>query len=64
MYDASLSTILLGDGKLNWINPSPITNNIIIDGDARYIKKAKTSSGEIIVVTNNNGPLQFFRIKN
>lgn len=63
MYDASFSTILLGDGKLNWTNLSPVANNLIIDGDARYVKKVKTTNGEMLAVTNNNGPLQLFRVK-
>jgi hypothetical protein len=58
-YDASIGTILLGDGNFNWL-PAP-NNGFIADGDARYINRIRTAGLPIIAITNNDGPLQFFR---
>jgi hypothetical protein len=58
-YDASIGTILLGDGNLHW-QPAP-NNSFIADGDARYIGRIRTVGQPIISISNNNGPLQFFR---
>jgi hypothetical protein len=58
-YDASIGTILLGFGNLHW---QPATNNsFFADGDARYIGRIRTVGQPIIAISNNNGPLQFFR---
>ncbi len=61
-YDASVGTILLGDGKLNWKNVTPSESKFIADGDAKFIKLINVSSGKACMVTNNNDSIDFFYI--
>jgi hypothetical protein len=60
-YDASIGTILLGDGILNWKNYEPDANKFIADHDARYIRLLRTHQKPILIITNNNGPLELYR---
>ena len=61
-YDAGKGLILIGDGKLNF---SPI-NSIMDSGinakfDARAVEKVKMANGDVVlIIANNNGPLQFY----
>jgi hypothetical protein len=57
-YDASLGTILLGDGKLNWKELSPQESGFVVDGDARNIKSLRTAGGVGYVVTVNHDSIQ------
>jgi hypothetical protein len=61
-YDASLGTILLGDGKLNWKEVPPHTSGFVVDRDARYIESLRTPEGSVFVITNNNDSIQFFAL--
>ena len=59
-YNASLGTILLGDGDLNWKELPPARSGFVVDGDARYIESLKSHEGSVYVITNNNDSIQFF----
>jgi hypothetical protein len=57
-YDASVGTILLGDGKLNWKELPPDQSGFVVDGDARYIESLRTPRGIGYVVTINHDSIQ------
>ncbi len=59
-YDASIGTILLGDGKLHWKNLEARTSGFVVEGDAKYIRSIKTARGKVYVIANNNAPLDCF----
>ena len=59
-YDASIGTILLGDGKLHWKNLEARTSGFVVEGDAKYIRFIKTAKGKIYVIANNNSSLDCF----
>ncbi len=61
-YDASIGTILLGDGKLHWKNLEARTSGFIVDGDAKYIRSIKTTNGDVFIVTNNNASIDYFHL--
>lgn len=63
-YDASLGTVLLGDKTGEWTTLENRDCNFIADLDARAIAVLRGVKGSrIYVISNNNGPLQFFAIK-
>lgn len=59
-YDASIGTILLGDGKLNWKEWLPQQSGFVADQDVRSVKQIKTRTGTMLIVANNNHSMQFF----
>ena len=59
-YDASVGSILLGDGNLNWKSLSPSESNFISSKDAKMIKSARTEKGQLLIISNNNEDLQVF----
>lgn len=60
-YDASLGTVLLGDGNLHWeVVPSSVSG-FVADGDARCVESLRTTEGNVLVVINHNDSIQFFR---
>ena len=65
-YDAGKGLILIGDGKLNFspvhsIQKTGINANL----DARAAKMVKMKNGKnVLIIANNNGPLQFFGLNN
>lgn len=59
-YDASLGTVLLGDGNLNWKAVPPRETGFVVDGDTRSIESLRTPGGPVYVVTNHNDSIQFF----
>jgi len=61
-YDASIGTILLGDGKMHWKNLEANKSGFLVEGDARYIRSVKTAEGKIVIVTNNNDSLNIFKV--
>ena len=63
-YDASIGTVLLGDGKLHWNEIENRHCGFIVDKNAKEIISINRKSGvETIVIVNNNGPLQGFTYK-
>lgn len=64
-YDASIGTVLLGDGKLNWKEKQNRHCNFIVDKQAREILTLKASnSRKTFVIINNDGPVQTFVLQN
>lgn len=63
-YDASLGSVLLGDGKLNWNIPSPGQTNLIVDGDAKFAKVVRTSKGKGLLIVNNDSKSLYYLIQN
>lgn len=63
MYDASVGTILLGDGNLNWKLLSPGSTHFISDKDAKMIKLLKGNSGKKIIISNNHTALDVYDLK-
>lgn len=59
-YDASIGTILLGDGNLNWKALPARKCGFVVGGDARFIESLRTKDGPVYLITNNHGSLQFF----
>lgn len=59
-FDASVGTVLLGDGKGKFSDLSPAKAGFVVDGDARYIRSLRTNSGVVYVVTNHNDSIRFF----
>lgn len=57
-YDASIGTVLIGDGKLNF-HSIPVTESAFFTPyNARSIASLRTAFGKRWVVANNMGPLQ------
>jgi hypothetical protein len=61
-YDASIGTVMLGDGQLNWPLFDAGPTQFIADGDAKYLRLLRTAGDPILVIANNNGPLQCYRV--
>jgi hypothetical protein len=62
-YDASIGTVLLGDGKLNWKELQNRYCNFVADQNAKKILMISgRGSGKQIVIINNDGPLQTFSV--
>jgi hypothetical protein len=60
-FDASLGMVLLGDGAFNWTALPHSASGFLADGNVRYIELLRSASGrKTLLVSNNNGPLQFF----
>ena len=58
-YDASLGTVLLGDGKFGWTPVPAHESGFVVDTDARYIASLQTTGGRVYVITNNGGAILF-----
>ena len=57
-YDAGRGTLLLGDGKGDFA-PVPFQKaGLNAEFDAKALGRVQTASGSLLVVTNNNGPVQ------
>lgn len=61
-YDASLATLLLGDGRGNWTVSDNSTTNLLIDGDVRQVRLLRSSLGKIVLAARNNGRLSSYYI--
>lgn len=59
-YDASLGTVMLGDGRLNWTLLDNSLANLLIDGDVRQVKLLRTRQKPIVLVARNNGSLSAY----
>ncbi|MEM6840619.1 MAG: VCBS repeat-containing protein [Bacteroidota bacterium] len=58
--DASLGGLLLGDGNGNFVSASPNRTGFIADGNARGIVQLSSGDQMLMVVANNNQPLEVF----
>ncbi|MBT6005135.1 MAG: VCBS repeat-containing protein, partial [Prolixibacteraceae bacterium] len=63
-YDASYGSFLLGDGQGGFQNIPAKSSGFHLDGEIRDIMEVKTETGEILVVSRNNSPIQVFKILN
>jgi hypothetical protein len=60
-FDASLGLVMLGDGAFNWAPLSHQESGFLADGNVRYVELLRSPGGrKTLLVSNNNGPLQFF----
>jgi hypothetical protein len=60
-HDAGVGVVLLGDGKGGFQSLSARRSGFWVEHDARHIRKVKQPNGDLIVVTQNSGPLLAFR---
>ncbi|MFN8258846.1 MAG: VCBS repeat-containing protein [Bacteroidales bacterium] len=63
-YDASYSTLLLGNGKGGFTFSNPTKSGLSITGEIRDFIKIKNSQGNFIVVARNNNTIKVLRINN
>ena len=61
-YDASYGSFLLGDGRGGFRNIPPKLSGFHLNGEIRDIMEVKTTTGEILVISRSNGPLQVFKV--
>lgn len=59
-YNASLGTILLGDGKFGFSELSATQSGFVADGDARLIRTLNTNRGKVYAISNYNDSIQLF----
>ncbi|HZI25943.1 MAG TPA: FG-GAP-like repeat-containing protein, partial [Chryseolinea sp.] len=59
-YDASIGTILLGDGKGGWKNLEARTSGFLAEGNAKYIRSLRGVNRNIYIIVNNNDSLDCF----
>lgn len=59
-YNASLGTILLGDGAFHWQEFAPRSSGFVVDSDARYLESLHTAKGPVYVITSNRDSIRFF----
>ncbi len=63
-YDAGTGLVMLGDGKGNFDPMKPAESGFFARGNVKDVKLIKQAGNDfMIVVTNNNGALQFFKYK-
>jgi len=62
-YDASLATVLLGDGQANWNALDNSAVNLMIRGDVRQVRLLRTGDRPIVLVARNNGPISTYALK-
>lgn len=62
--DAGIGVILLGDGKNNFKPMSHLDSGFFANNDAKKIKLITKGKQKLILVGNNNGKLQVFKLKN
>ncbi|HYG20772.1 MAG TPA: VCBS repeat-containing protein [Ohtaekwangia sp.] len=63
-FNASLGTILLGDGAFGWRSPEPVHSGFLVDGNAKYITSLDIPGRKkAFVITNNNDSLDYYVIE-
>jgi hypothetical protein len=63
-YDASIGTVLLGDGKLGWQEFQNRKSNFVADKNAKEVLMLRGKNPDkLIVVINNDGPIQSYRLQ-
>lgn len=62
-YDASIGTVLLGDGKFNWTQIENRYCNFVADKNAKEILMVSgKKEDKTMIIINNDGPVQGFKI--
>jgi len=60
-YDAGFGTVLLGDGNNNFQFIPPTESGFYVPTDSRTIDILKQEGKDLVIVTNNNGPISMFQ---
>jgi len=60
--DASVGLVMLGDGKGNFDPLTSAESGFYAPGDVRKLAWLRAASGYMLLVANNNGPLQLFQL--
>ena len=60
--DAGTGLVLLGDGHGNFTPTSALESGFYVSGDVRKLAWVRSPKGGMLVVANNNRPLQLFRL--
>jgi hypothetical protein len=61
--DAGIGSLLTGDGKGNFSWQSNVSTGFWASKEVRDLAVLRSKNGRIVVVANNNGPLQLYQIK-
>ena len=61
-YDASVGTVLLGDGRGGWITATHEESGLTADGDVRHAVSFNSAAGKKILVLRNNESALMFRV--
>jgi hypothetical protein len=59
-YDAGVGAVLLGDGKNNFKFLPPLQSGFYVPTDSRAVVCLNHNNENLIIITNNNGPLTLF----
>jgi len=59
-YDASKGFVLLGDGKGNF--ETDMNSGLMTSGNVKHIDKISINNSTVLMVTKNNGPVEFYKI--
>ncbi len=62
-YDASIGTILLNNGKVNWKEFNPMQSNFIVDENAKYIRMLDEKKVKKFIVINNSDSIRLYQKK-
>ncbi len=60
--DASIGLVLLGDGNNNFSALPAIESGLMVPHDLKKMALFRKNDDKLVIFTNNNGPLQFFKI--
>lgn len=61
-YNASVGTVLLGNGQLGFRELPPGESGFVVDGDARFVRALQTRQDRVYAVTNYGDSIQFFSL--
>ena len=61
-FDASLGTLMLGDGRFHWRVQDNASINLLMDGDVRSVHQMRANGKNILLVARNNGPISFYQV--
>ena len=62
-YDASLGSVALGDGRLNWNVIEYRLSGFVAERDVKQIELIRSRDKTMILITQNNGPVKTFKLK-
>lgn len=61
-FDASLATLMLGDGRSGWHVEDNAAINLLVDGDVRNVQLMRRKGKALLLFTRNNGPMSTFEL--
>lgn len=63
-YDASIGTVLMGDGKLGWKEFENRNSNFVADKNAKEVLMLQgNNTDRLFVIINNDGPVQTYKLQ-